>query len=69
MVKKRRTFSVTAMLLGLLTQPAFPTTVAPMSFDQLVQQAEVVFIGDVRVRAKNACGAGAVSNEVVLVVS
>jgi hypothetical protein len=47
MFKKRRTFSVTAMLLALLTQPAFPTTVAPMSFDQLVQQAEIVFIGDV----------------------
>jgi len=39
----------------------------------LVQQAEVVLVGEVidqrSVWDKNACGAGAVSNEIVLVVS
>jgi len=78
MLRKGRTFVATATLLVALTQRAFPTTVVPLSFDQLVQQAEVVSVGEVidrdvlfvsPERSKNACGAGAGSNEIVLVVS
>jgi hypothetical protein len=47
MLTNGRTVVATATLIVLLTQRAFPTTVVPLSFDQLVQQAEVVFVGEV----------------------
>src|SRR6184192_3605353 len=47
MLTNNRTVVATATLIVLLTQRAFPTTVVPLSFDQLVQQADVVFVGEV----------------------
>lgn len=36
-----------ALASALLSQPAYPTTVVPLSLDQMVERADVVFVGEV----------------------